>query len=140
MQRLDVPVRSGNVSAARRYAVRLKLDSLALAEGAGHFGNELRRLSAMKSPGPVHTYLDDLSHSLSDDWYEGKALARLADEVWADPLALVPSTSARLARFQSAARQFALRSAASARSGSAIRQRYARLFRYSPVKQASASG
>jgi hypothetical protein len=140
MRQLDVRVRSGNVAGSRRHAVQLKLDALAFAQGAGHFGNELRRLSAMRAPGPVHAYLEDLCNSLSADWYEGKALAQLTNVVWADPLALVPSTSSRIARFQSRAKQFALKASAAARRGEAIRQRDESLFRYSPVKRASASG
>jgi hypothetical protein len=136
---LSDQVRRGDTQAARRYAIRLKLDSLSFAAASRHFGNELRSLSGTKNPGPVHTYLYDLNNSLSDDWYEGKALARLADVVWADPLAIVPSTSSRLAYFQSEAKQFARRSATAARDGAALRRRYARLFHYAPVKQASAS-
>jgi hypothetical protein len=138
MRQLDGRVRSGNVAGSRRYAVQLKLDSLAFAQGAGHFGNELRRLSVIRAPAPVHAYLEDLSNSLSADWYEGKALVQLTNVIWADPLALVPSTSSRIARLQHRAKEFALKSADATRRGAAIRQRDERLFRYSPVKQASA--
>src|SRR5947209_20331798 len=92
VQNLDTRVRGGRVREARQSSIRLRLDSVAFASGAGRFGNELRRLSRMKCPAAVAAYFKDQTQGLSADWYEGNTLVRLANLMWADPLGLVPAT------------------------------------------------
>lgn len=137
---LDVRVRHGSIGGARQSSIRLKIDSLALAAGAGRIGNALRRLLQMRDPSPVATYLADQSESLSAGWYEGKTLSRLANLLWADPLGQMPSTSSRLARLQAKARHYALMAASAARRARAIRRSHPGMFRYAPVRQARAGG
>src|SRR5947209_6427041 len=67
VQELNVRVRSGNVGGARQASIRLKLDSLAFAQGAGRCGNEVLRLSAIRPPDAADAYLKDQSRSLSAD-------------------------------------------------------------------------
>jgi hypothetical protein len=134
MSTLRIDLRSGRVTRVRRDAIRLKRDAEVFAQDSGRIGNRVHAYSKIADAVPVRTYLTLVSASLTADWYEGKALARLADIIWRDPLGLTPATEEKLASTQKSAERFATTAVTQTARARNLRARYRRLFRYVPVK------
>lgn len=132
---LSADVQRGHVARARLEAERLKRDSQAFALGSGQYGNSVHALQSHDGPAPVREYLDTTWRTLSADWYEGETLARLADVVWADPLAMIPTTPELISRLQREAQHYASVAVSSVHTARLLRLRYYRLFRYVPVEK-----
>jgi hypothetical protein len=133
MATLQSHVRSGRVERVRLDAIQLKRDALAFAQGSGRIGNIVNMYASSEARSRLGIYLTLVASSLSADWYEGKALARLADVIWRDPLGLTPATEEELASVQRKAERFAMRAVRATARAKAIRAKYRRLFRYVPV-------
>jgi hypothetical protein len=127
LQRL---MRREDVAGARSAAVTLKRDGRALALQAGFVGNRVRALTSIASEPRLREYFRLTGQTLTWQWYEGTALSRVADVVWADPLVTTARAERDLRRTMDTARRYAYRAVVEASLASRWRRRFGRSFRY----------
>ena len=120
----------GDVAGARRAAVRLKQDGRALARHAGLIGNRVRTLTSLEGEQRLREYFRLTGQTLTWQWYEGTALAKLADVVWADPLVTTVGAEQELRTTSGKARWYAYRASVDASQASRWLRRFGHSFRY----------
>ncbi|HEX6507857.1 MAG TPA: hypothetical protein VF221_09520, partial [Chloroflexota bacterium] len=133
-RRLGRRVAEADVSGARSAAVRLKRDALAFSAKAGACGNRVRQLGLQEHQTVAKRYLGLIAGTLSTQWWEGTALARVADLVWKDPMLTVGNDSAQLAAGMSWAAGTSRQAVNLASRAAVLRHRFPSAFRYLPVK------
>lgn len=130
VRRLESDMRAGRVERARAAAVKLKVDSLSFARAAGRQGNIVRRLERGEVNVHLHEYLRLVVQTLSLQWQEGRALGRLGDVVWADPLVSRGSSDQLFRDLAARARRSAYVAAGRAAQAARYRRRFPASFRY----------
>jgi hypothetical protein len=113
----------------------MKREALSFSLQAGAAGNAVRAREQAERSHIVKRYLSLLTRALEAQWYEGHALAHLADLVWLDPLLLSPRDSRILSTLQTRADREASQAASLAGSAALWRRLHRRSFRYQPVFQ-----
>ncbi len=125
---------NGNDAAVRRTAVQLKLSALALDAHSGVAAAAVRALEPHERNQHLRAYLQLIDGSLAHSWLEGRYVAMMSDVAWADPYLTVTSYAIRAIRLSADAVQQAQLAQHDAAIAAALKQRFAHLFRYIPVR------
>lgn len=135
-QRLGILIDRDRVEDARAAAIELKLDALALENQTGQTSWRVKSLIRDLSDWRPQRYLRMIVRALSVQWAEAAALTRIADLLWVDPLLLSTRDASLLVQLDGAARWNAWQAVQLVSRASAWKHKYARYFRYVPVRLA----